>query len=236
LGHQEKHWKAGKSAHALTNLWFRTESLPDSVASILRPHPIFGSAELIDAFLERKTNLGTRGRASQTDLLGIIGADEYIAVLAVEAKAGETFGERVCQWHDGSEGKRTRLAGLCKTLCIPEDVALQLRYQLLHRAVSAIYEAKRYRTNLAIVLVQSFARDDESFGDFEAFSRAIGITDETSKGTLSAPVVLEGVSLYLAWIDEQPIADSGYLVKLQRYADELSRYSDRLRAWCNNKT
>src|SRR6266567_2086766 len=72
LGSQERHWKAGRSAYALTKLWCGQERLPRSVQSILATQPTFGSAQLIDAFLERQVDLGTAGRPSQTDLLAIV--------------------------------------------------------------------------------------------------------------------------------------------------------------------
>ena len=58
LGKEEKHWKHGRSAHALAQSWFQSNSLPPAVESVLRKHPVFSSVELVDAFLERKLTLG----------------------------------------------------------------------------------------------------------------------------------------------------------------------------------
>jgi hypothetical protein len=91
LGKQEKHWKHGRSARALAQSWSQSNSLPEPVDSVLRQHPVFSSVELIDAFLERKVDLRTAGRESQTDLLAIVGLERDIAVLAVEGKVDESF-------------------------------------------------------------------------------------------------------------------------------------------------
>jgi hypothetical protein len=178
LGKKEKHWKAGRSAHALTNLWFDSKGLPKSVRSIFASHCVFQSAELVDAFLERQVDLGTPGRHSQTDILAIIALKDRLAIVAVEGKAGESFGEYVDQWLDGSNEKDVRITALCDRLGLSVEAAKPLRYQLLHRAASAIYEATRYRSKLAVMLIQSFARDDTSFVDFAKFIGAVGIKRE----------------------------------------------------------
>jgi hypothetical protein len=61
LGHQERHWKAGRSAYALTHVWAKENCLPRSIRSILQAHPTFRSAELVDGFLERQVDLGSAG-------------------------------------------------------------------------------------------------------------------------------------------------------------------------------
>jgi hypothetical protein len=138
LGKQEEHWKEGRSAQALATAWFESNAFPPSIESVLRSNPVFQSAELIDAFMEREVDLGSKGRPSQTDLLAIAGiSDERLAIVAVEGKAGETFGERVAEWLDGSDGKQARLKGLCAILDLKEGRAKPLRYQLLHRTASA---------------------------------------------------------------------------------------------------
>ena len=235
LGKQELHWKSGRSAHALATVWHESNVLPAKVEAVLTGHPDFQSAELVDAFLERKVDLGSEGRPSQTDLLAIVGLDNRLAVVAVEGKAGESFGERVEQWLDNSDGKQKRLDGLCGALALSPAQATSLRYQLLHRAVSALIEAKRYRTDVAVLLVHSFSDDPKGLADFSAFLRAIGFASPVA-GALVGPVVLDGVSLYAGWIqDEPPQADSplAYLDSLRDYAEKLKRDCDRMRAWCD---
>lgn len=236
LGQQERHWKAGRSAHALATQWSRINDLPKSVAAILDSQEMFRGAELIDAFLERQVDLGTVGRPSQTDLLAVVGLKDRIAVVAVEAKAGEPFGDRVRNWNNGSKGKAARLSSLCVTLGISESAAQSLRYQILHRSASAVYEARRYRSKFAVMLVQSFAKDDESFADFAEFIRAMGDVSEVEPSSLFGPFNCDGVALYLGWIDDHDSVDSDQarcLQRLRSYAERLSDYCNRLRVWCD---
>lgn len=86
--------------------------------------------------------------------------------MAIEAKAGEPFGKFVAQWLDGSETKVKRLNVLCETLGISVEQAMPLRYQLLHRTSSAIFEAKRYRTNVAGMIVHDFSADNSGYRIF----------------------------------------------------------------------
>lgn len=128
-----------------------------------------------------------------------------------------------------------RLDSLCKTLSLPSDKAKSLRYQLLHRSASAIYEAKRYRTDIAVILVHSFGNPKDGFSDFAAFLRALG-ADEVTPGTLAGAFPCDGVSLYAGWVqDEAPkgATASAYLDDLRNYAFRLSQWCDRVRACCD---
>jgi hypothetical protein len=235
LGHQERHWKAGRSAHALTHVWAKENGLPRSIRSILQAHPAFGSAELIDGFLERQVDLGSAGRPSQTDLLAVIGLEKRIAIVAIEGKAGEPFGDLVSSWLDGSDTKNKRLEVLCKTLRLSVQQALPLRYQLLHRTASAIYEAKRYRTDLAGMIVHNFAAEQSGYLDFCAFAQALG-AKESKAGVLHGPFTGDGISVYLGWVDDPAPVDASpfaYLTDLRDYASRLSEWCDRVRSWCD---
>jgi hypothetical protein len=234
LGAEERHWKEGRSAHALSHAWCARNGVPEAIRAMFADDQLFRSAELVDAFLERKIDIGSADRPSQTDLLAIIGLEQRIAVFAVEGKAGEPFGPLVSEWLDGSEGKLNRLRVLCHTLGIDPGRAGSLRYQLLHRTASAIYEAKRYRTDLAGMVVHSFAEDRASRTDFFTFAEALGLKDADS-GKLLGPVLCEGVSLLVGWAqDEAPRGSTPieYLDALHDYASRLSQWSDRVRAWC----
>jgi len=190
---------------------------------------------LVDGFLERQVDLGSAGRPSQTDLLAVIGLERHIAIFAIEGKAGEPFGELVSKWLDESDTKSKRLDALCETLGLSVQQTLPLRYQLLHRTASAIYEAKRYRTNLAGMLVHNFAAEQAGYSDFCAFAQALGAS-ETKAGVLHGPLACDGVSVYLGWVDDPASVDtapSAYLTDLRDYALRLSEWCDRVRAWCD---
>ena len=196
------HWKPGYSAHSVANSWFRGNGIPAAVASVLDQVEWFGGSDLVDAFLERKTDLRDGcGAPSQTDLLAIVTADHgrALAVVAVEAKVKESFGKLVEDWLDGSPRKETRLRRLCELFRISHEDALPLRYQLLHRAAAAIYEAERYRQDVAALIVQSFCPDATGLNDFVRFASALGFEGaglgQMTNGRKFGPAVL-----LLGWV------------------------------------
>jgi hypothetical protein len=69
--------------------------------------------------------------------------------VTVEGKAGEEFDKRLVDWlKSEGDGKERRLAFLCKTLGVTSRPDPGLRYQLFHRAASAVLEAQRWRSSL----------------------------------------------------------------------------------------
>jgi hypothetical protein len=152
------HWKQGRSAKSLADAWFKANDLPPRVRAVLEQDPSLGGIELIDAWLERCTDLRDgRSTASQTDLLAVLGVGSHLAALAVEGKVTESFDRLVREWlADGSEGKRQRLDKLCDLLGLRPGACGDLRYQFFHRTAAAIIEARRYRASKAILLIHSF--------------------------------------------------------------------------------
>ena len=203
LAKQEAHWKAGYSAQELAVAWTNAgNDFPKRVRSVLETAPEYKGVELIDGFFEREVHLGTAGRNSQTDLMVVAGLGSELGIIAVEGKAEESFAELVSEWND-SPGKQLRLEGLCGTLGMEPERAGELRYQLFHRTASAIYEARRYRSRHAVMLVHSFSRTHRWFGDFARFASAMKIPIE-GPDTCSPARVCEGVSIRLAWVGDRP--------------------------------
>ena len=159
--------------------------------------------ELIEGFFEKETDLRSRGRPSQTDLLALTGDGEGFAVLGVEGKVDEPFGPLISEWlTDASANKRARLSVLQETLGLADHNVSNLRYQLLHRTAAAIYEAQRYKVRRALMLVHSFSEGHSWFDDFRVFADAIG-TPVSGTNELSAEVEVEGVSLRLGWVADE---------------------------------
>jgi hypothetical protein len=236
LGKQERHWKQGRSAHALAYVW-QGPGFPPAVDQVLKTLSVFKSAQLIDAFLERQTDLGTPGRPSQTDLLAIVGLNNGLSVIAVEGKAGESFGKHVRQWRDGSPNKEKRLEGLCALLGLSCDAVMPLRYQLLHRAASALLESKRYQAKNAVLLVHSFSDDQDGFQDFSTFLQALGF-EKPKPGELTGPMKVGGIPLFAGWVEDRPPdADkpSEYLDKLNDYASRRAKECKRVSEWCKKR-
>lgn len=162
----------------------------------------YRDAELLAGIFEHEVDIRTAGRNSQTDLLVLAATHSGSAVIAVEGKVEETFGELVGKWNDGSETKRSRLMSLCATLGLNKDSCEGLRYQLLHRCASAVYEAQRFRYGNALVLVHSFSPKQSSFADFERFASATGTpVDEPNR--LSAAKDIDGVRFSLGWVSDR---------------------------------
>ena len=200
LAKQGEDWKKGYSAYELAHSWVRANGMPAKVVSVLHQAAELRDMELIEAFFEKTTGLRSRGRASQTDLLALIGDDKGFAVLGIEGKVDEPFGPLVSAWLvDASANKRKRLSVLRNTLGLADRDVSDLRYQLLHRTVATIYEAQRYKSREAVMLVHSFSEAHSGFEDFRMFTDMIG-TPVWGMNRLSAPVEKENVSLRLAWV------------------------------------
>ena len=172
------HWKEGRSAKSLIDQWWTANDVPRSVRAILDQSPEWYGAELIDAFVERCTDLADgRASPSQSDLLAVIGLSDGVGVVAIEAKVDEGFDKTINEWRARpSPGKRTRLAKLCALFGLDPASVGALRYQLLHRTASAVIEAKSYRARRAAMIVQSWSADHDGHDDFERFFEAVGLT------------------------------------------------------------
>lgn len=197
------HWKQGRSAKAVADSWFRANDLPPRVRSLLDQSPALKGAELIDAWLERCTDLGDRrGSATQTDLLAVLGLGDEVAVMGVEAKVTESFGPLVSEWvGNGGEGKEDRLQRLCDLLGLERRNVGRLRYQLFHRTAAAIIEAKRYRAGKAILLVHSFCEQATGLADFLAFFQAMGMNG-LGRNKMSEPMMVGDIRLWVGWASD----------------------------------
>ena len=205
LAEPEKQWKSGRSAKALANCWQNAEGFPASVRAVLdgSPFPRFHALTMLLGLPEHRVPLPGGSRPSQTDLfvLAKTTTGELVSI-AVEGKVAEPFGPRVSEWLDAdatgpSSGKFERLAFLCPILRISEDEAQTMRYQLMHRTVSALIEAERFNASVALMLVHSFGGQDVGFDDFAAFAHLLGAGAEPN--TLSHVGERDGVDLYLGW-------------------------------------
>jgi len=203
LAKQELHWREAYSAQELAWAWWQSRNdFPGPVRSVLHTAPEYAQAELIDGFFEREVELGSPGHNSQTDLMVIAGLDGELGIIAVEGKVEESFAHLVTDWNT-TPGKQRRLAHLCETLELDATHIGGIRYQLLHRTVSPINEAKRYRCRHALMLVHSFSTTHRWFEDFAAFSCVMGVPVH-HHGVCSDAKICHGVSLRLAWVADSP--------------------------------
>ena len=127
----------------------------------------------------------------------------------VEGKGSEPFGENVSDWFKNpSEGKKERLGYLCDQLNLEIDSVMDIRYQLLHRAVSALLVAKRFNAAYAMMMVHSFSQKDEWFDDFDKFGDKFN-NDIIGVDAIRFVKTIDKVDLYLAWVrgDEKYLTD-----------------------------
>ena len=209
LGKGGRHWKKGRSAYELAASWYAAAALPKgmpkTVSSVLASEQSMDDLKLVDGFFERKTSLKTKGRATQTDLLVIAKGRHGPVLIGVEGKVDEKFGDLVRDWRRirPSKGKERREAALRSTLGIVASNIDDLRYQLFHRTAAVVYEAQDRGIGRAVMLVHSFDPGSAGLDDFQDFAETIGVTGAAAD-CVSQPVVLEGITTYLAWVSDTP--------------------------------
>ena len=117
----------------------------------------------------------------------------------MEGKVNEPFGPLVSEWYtDPSAGKLKRLNFLCRTLGLDKDQVQGVRYQLLHRTVSALLEARRYMASTAVTLVHSFSPTYTWFEDYATFADLFGTY--AGMDQIHAAGKIGGTDLYLGWV------------------------------------
>lgn len=213
LADPETQWRHSKSAFESAVAWESARGdprgLPPDLAGLLDTSDAFRGATLLLGLPEHQVSLDGGGHASQTDFWALLDAPIGVTSVAVEAKAGETFDKPVSQWlADASpkSGKPARLRQLCGVLEIDEAASQDCRYQLLHRPVTAILEAKRFRLRTALFLVQAFGPNDESFADYRHWARLLGVSGDASG--IDHVGTRGGVDFWTAWLRVDPASDA----------------------------
>lgn len=165
-----KQWKWGHSAKATAHCWQKADGFPRRVKSVLSKSPDLAGLEALVVIPEHQVPLPGGSRPSQNDVWVLAGTRSDLVSIAVEGKVSEQFGPTVSEWYSQpSPGKKKRLQYLCDELgldCPPDG---DVRYQLLHRTVSALIEARRFHARHAVMVVHSFSQEHEWFGDYERF-------------------------------------------------------------------
>lgn len=210
LADPEKQWRKGYSARALAYCWQEADGFPGCVKRTFKESNIdlFHEIEILLAIPEHKVSLPGGARSSQNDLFVLAKSHGQLISIAVEGKVSEPFGDIVSKWMENpSPGRKKRLEFLCKELGLAETDVSNIRYQLLHRTVSAILEAKKFNASNALMLVHSFSQTDEWFENYALFAALFGIDAKIDR--IHSAGKIGAIQLYLGWVK----GDHKYLQK-----------------------
>ena len=173
LGKPSLHWKKGRSAMSAAACWEDSQpALPPEISAILESgkDPAISSLELLIAIPEWEVELPGGDRPSQTDILAITRNELGLVILGVEAKVDEPFGPSIGEKKlDASNGQLERIEYLEKELGRLSPFEDHIRYQLLHRTVSALLTARAFYAPVSIMLVHSFSPEAKWHDEFEKF-------------------------------------------------------------------
>ena len=204
-------WERYKSALEMAVCWEAARGLnrglPPEVAGALDTVPQLQGAHLLIGLPEHKVSFEGGGHPSQNDLWALLRVERELVSMTVEAKAGEKLDDIVKSWlpKDGDRSRKPeRLAALQRRLGIGEVDVSHIRYQLLHRAASALKEGERFGAHTAVMLIQSFNRaaDEHSWNDFTAFGQVMGVT--VKEGRFVESPRSTAISLFVGWVTSLP--------------------------------
>ncbi len=201
LADPDKHWRTGYSARTLAFCWEAADGFPPEIAAALAAaaDPLLAGLAPVLAIPEYKVALPGGDRASQNDIFVLARSRAGPVTVVVEGKVDESFGPLLGDWRrDASAGKEARLAFLLRTLGLAAPPADDLRYQLFHRAASALVEAERFRAAAALLLVHSFSERRSGWADYAAFLRLFGA--EAELGTVQRLGGASAVPLFALWV------------------------------------
>ena len=196
--HIPEQWREGRSAVELASSWETAKpGLPSKIAALF-----YGAAELLAAIPQHETPLPGRGKPSQSDVLAFVRIKNGVCAVAVEGKKDEEFGKPVGKWlpcasADKHKNKHKRLKHIADQLGLSCPPPGHIRYQLLHRTAAAVIEAKRFNTDCAAMIVQSFSPEHAWFEDFQKLLNLFGI-DPVKRDKIYETEV-PGMTLYFGW-------------------------------------
>lgn len=182
LAKPDFHWKKGRSAMCAAACWEDSQpNLPPEILDVLNESKdkALTNLELLIAVPEWQVKLSGGDTPSQTDILALARNEAGLAVIGVEAKVDEPFGPTLKEKKtNASQGQLDRITYLEKELECQASFEGHIRYQLLHRTVSALLTARAFHASTAIMLVQSFSQQEKWREDFEVFCNALGCSQQ----------------------------------------------------------
>jgi len=193
-----KHWARGYSARTLAHSWEDQDGFPPEIQRLLLQHSALVKVDPLLIFPEWKVPLPGGLRPSQNDVWVLAKGDHGLVSIAIEGKVEEPFDKTIGEWKlDASPGKEVRLKYLLDVLGLQDPVPDSVRYQLLHRAASAVIEAERFGADHAVMIVHSFSPTNQWFADFSYFVALFGQSADV--GQLVSTQARRGLPLHLGW-------------------------------------
>jgi hypothetical protein len=209
LAHPPRHWRDNRSARRLALAWEGSApKAPPAMAAAFAGTPFEGFAPIIAIPAYEVDMPGSRAPA-RNDLLVVGQTGSELALLMVQGKVDATLGPHIDEWlHNPSPGKLMRIGFLKRTLQLSDPLPETICYQLLHRTAAPLLEASRLGMPRAAVVVAAFGPSDECFGEFEDFTRLLGL--EGRRGHLERSPLHRDPELWLGWVDmDGPDAGDG---------------------------
>jgi hypothetical protein len=213
------HWVDDRSAKEVARAWLASgEHLPPEVCTALLSHPRFGAALDWQAEPEAKLRFDNfAGEPRNSDLAVHVRDAAGSYLIAIEAKADESYGETIAQTIASARtrlDRNPRSNGLNRVhqlqealFDVPAALAASLaglRYQLLTAAAGALCEGARHGYTRTVLLIQEFVTertDDANHArntqDLLNFMNALkpGTASEVRSGILYGPFVVPGGKL-----------------------------------------
>lgn len=212
-------WADGRSAKEVAIAWLTGgDGLPPEVASTLREHPRFGPVLEWQAEPEAKLRFDSFAGEPRNSDLAVRARDSFGSYLiAVEAKADESYGESVARTIEAAEKRfrdnprsngLARIEQLTKALfgasTAENPELLGLRYQLLTSSAGALCEAERLGYTRTVLLIHEFVtaktkdtNHSRNAYDLMRFLQALslGVASELVPGILYGPFTVPGRAL-----------------------------------------
>ena len=211
------HWKDGRSAKENARAWINAApDLQPDIARTLGACTDIGPLRKWRAEPEARIPIDRfRGEQPNIDLLLIAEDDHGPVVIAIEAKADETFGDvisdqyrQACAAANPRSKRVARIEALLDrfALDIKQDQVTQLRYQLLTATAAVLAEAERRSAERTILIAHEFVtpltvseRRERNAADLDRFlSVAFAHRRHLASGTVAGPIPVKGApTLYV---------------------------------------
>jgi hypothetical protein len=200
LADPEKQWRTGYSARTLAYSWEAADGSPPEVGAAFSQtdDPLLAALSPVVAVPEFTVPLPGGRHPSQNDIFVLARSEAGPVCIMVEGKVDEVFGPTLSEWlAEASTGKKLRLRFLTRTLGLAAQLPDTARYQLLHRATSAVVTAEQYRAVAAVVLVHSFSQKSSGWSDYVSFAGLFGV--DAIEGAVQRLRTKSAVPLFGVW-------------------------------------